>query len=307
MKLTLIINPAASSVTPRTANVIKQALAHAHQLTAVETQYRGHATDIALEAVNDHADCVIVLSGDGTLNEVSNALAGSSTALAALPGGSTNVFARTIGMTNDPTEATGILLEALSDNERTRISLGSANGRYFLMNVGVGYDAAIVERVERASWLKRYAGHPYFALMALFTWARSASPREDPSFSVHFDGHVDVTSYLTLCLNSNPYTFAGPRPFDIAPDADFSKGFVVASVKDLGLPSILGVVASSLSQGRKISDNKRVDFRTEVSSFVVTNSAPFPYQLDGDYIGDLTQLTLRHHPKMLDVFMPTNH
>ena len=79
-------------------------------------------------------DLVVVLGGDGTLNEVANGLAGTETALAALPGGSTNVFARTIGLPDDPVEATGSLLDALEAGSVRRIGLGVMNDRYFLFH-----------------------------------------------------------------------------------------------------------------------------------------------------------------------------
>src|SRR5436190_23757957 len=113
MKLLLIVNASASSVTARGRVVIQKALAADHDVTLAETSRRGHATRLAQGAAATGTDVVVVLGGDGTLNEAANGLAGTGTALGILPGGSTNVFARTIGMTNDPIEATGELLAAL--------------------------------------------------------------------------------------------------------------------------------------------------------------------------------------------------
>src|SRR5215207_4465437 len=114
MKVLLIVNSSASSVTARGKVVIQKALSADHDVTVAETRRRGHATRLALDAAADDTEVVVVLGGDGTLNEAANGLAGSDTALAALPGGSTNVFARTIGLPNDPIEATGDLLAALA-------------------------------------------------------------------------------------------------------------------------------------------------------------------------------------------------
>src|SRR6202022_3464296 len=114
MRLLLLVNTSASSVTARGRVVIQKALAADHEVTVAETSRRGHASRLAQGAAADGLDAVIVLGGDGTLNEAANGLAGSATALGGLPGGSTNVYARTIGMTNDPIEATGELLAALA-------------------------------------------------------------------------------------------------------------------------------------------------------------------------------------------------
>src|SRR5687768_11921903 len=153
MRVLLLVNASASSVTARTRVMIAKALSADHTVEVAETSRRGHATRLAQGAAADGVDVVVVLGGDGTLNEAANGLAGSSTALAPLPGGSTNVFARTIGLPDDPVEATQLLLEALAAGSIRRVGLGSVNGRYFLFHVGMGFDAAVVQQVERRSSL----------------------------------------------------------------------------------------------------------------------------------------------------------
>ena len=97
VKLLFIVNTSASSVTERARVVIQKALSADHEVTTALTSRRGHATRLAQGAASQRLDAVVVLGGDGTLNEAANGLAGSATALGVLPGGSTNVFARTIG------------------------------------------------------------------------------------------------------------------------------------------------------------------------------------------------------------------
>ena len=157
-----LVNPAASSVTPRTRVVIQKALAADHEVVLAETIRRDHATRLAKQAVEQEFDVVVVLGGDGTLNEAANGLIESRTALAVLPGGSTNVFARTLGLPDDPVEATGILLETMDRAAPNSIGLGCVNGRYFLFHAGMGFDAAVVAEVEKRGRLKRYASHALF-------------------------------------------------------------------------------------------------------------------------------------------------
>jgi diacylglycerol kinase family enzyme len=218
LRILLIVNASASSVTARTLVVIQKALAADYRVSVAETSRRGHASRLAQGAAADGVDVVVVLGGDGTLNEAANGLARTPTALAVLPGGSTNVYARSIGMTNDPVEATGELLRALAAGSIRSVSLGLVNGRYFLFHVGIGYDAAVVEQVERRGTLKRYAGHPLFIYAAVATWSRSYD-RRHPHFRVAIPGRSDVTDgYFAICLKSNPYTFlrdrARHRPLD---------------------------------------------------------------------------------------------
>ena len=224
MRLLLLVNSRASSVTPRGRVVIQKALSADHQVTMAETSRRGHATRLAQGAAASGVDAVVVLGGDGTLNEAANGLAGSACALAPLPGGSTNVFARTVGLPNDPIEATGVLLDALARRSVRRVGLGSVNGRYFLFHTGVGFDAAVVEQVERRSGLKRYAGHPLFVYAGFDTWIRHFD-RSRPRLAVHHaDGSVVDDGYLTIVLNTNPYTYLGNRPLDVAAEATLDRG-----------------------------------------------------------------------------------
>ena len=88
------------------------------------TSRRGHASRLARGAAATGTDVVAVLGGDGTLNEAANGLAGTECALAALPGGSTNVFARTIGLADEPLDATAQLVAATAANSIESVGLG---------------------------------------------------------------------------------------------------------------------------------------------------------------------------------------
>jgi diacylglycerol kinase family enzyme len=308
MKLLLLVNASASSVTPRARVVIQKALAADHDVSFVETSRRGHASRLAQGAAADGLDGVVVLGGDGTLNEAANGLAGSTTALGVLPGGSTNVFARTIGITNDPIEATGELLAALSRSSIRRIGLGSVNGRYFLFHVGIGFDAAVVEQVERRAALKRYAGHPLFVYAAFVTWFRHYD-RSRPRFAVHLGppgGAVIDDAYFALCLKTNPYTFLGNRPLDVAPEAGFDTGLSFLTFRTLAAMPLLKVVLSALRGrgGRRLGQYRRVAYASDLNEATLTGFGPFPYQVDGDYLGEAERLEFRYEPDALSLIVP---
>jgi diacylglycerol kinase family enzyme len=305
VKLLLLVNTSASSVTARGRVVIQKALSADHDVTVSETSRRGHATRLAQGAAATGTEVVVVLGGDGTLNEATNGLAGTATALAPLPGGSTNVFARTIGLPNDPIEATGVLLDALANDSIRRIGLGSVNGRYFLFHTGVGFDAAVVSQVERRGALKRYVSHPLFVYAAFATWLRHYD-RSRPRFAVHHaDGSVIDNGYLTIVLNTNPYTYLGNRPLSLAPEATLDRGLASITVRTLEFTKTMRIVLSALGTARHLRSTRNVDHRVDLPGLTVHGHGPFPYQVDGDYLGESEELTFRHEPQVLDLVVPS--
>ncbi len=300
----LVVNPSASSVTPRTQVVIEKALSADHDVVRAETNRRGHAARLSQDAANKNMDMVVVLGGDGTLNEAANGLAGTDTALAALPGGSTNVFARTLGLPDDAVEATSVLLEAIERRAIHPVGLGSVNGRYFLFHAGLGFDAAVVAEVEKRGQLKRYASHPLFVYAALDTWIRHYDRRKS-AFSARFsDGSVVSDGKFGICLNTNPYTYLGSRPLDLAPEATLDRGLVMITIRSLGISKIARLAAGALRASDGLRSSKYVDYRTDLAGFTVEGHRPFPYQVDGDYLGEVTSLTFRHEPDILKLLVP---
>jgi diacylglycerol kinase family enzyme len=298
------VNSSASSVTARGRVMIQKALSADHEVTLAETSRRGHATRLAQGAAADGVDVVVVLGGDGTLNEAANGLAGTPTALAALPGGSTNVFARTLGLPDDAIEATVVLLEALAQLSIRRVGLGMVNGRYFLFHAGMGFDAAVIARVERRSALKRYASHPLFLFSAFETWFRDYD-HSRPRFAVHLPGGDVVDDvYFGVCLNTNPYTYLGTRPVNVAPGTTLETGLAMVSMRSLALPTIVGLGLASLGSGRRVQRNRSIDHRSDLAAVTVEGYGSFPYQVDGDYLGEVTSLEFRHEPEALALVIP---
>ena len=154
MRAVLVVNPRATATTLRTRDVLAAALSSDLRVDTFETKGRGHAIELGVQAVETGADIVVALGGDGTVNEVVNGILSEGVRpglpeLAVVPGGSTNVFARALGMPASAVEATGQILEALREGRSRRIGLGKANDRWFTFCAGLGIDAAAVERVER--------------------------------------------------------------------------------------------------------------------------------------------------------------
>src|SRR5688500_9533487 len=284
MKTLLLVNSSASSVTARGRVVIQKALSADHEVTTSETSRRGHASRLAKGAAAAGTEVVVVLGGDGTLNEAANGLAGTDCALAPLPGGSTHVVARTIGLPNDPIEATGVLLDSLAKGCLHRAGLGVVNGRYFLFHVGMGFDAAVVQQVERRAGLKRYAGHPLFVYAAFDTWFRHYD-RSRPRFAVHHaDGAIVDDAYLAIGLNTNPHTYLGHLPLDPAPEATLDRGLTVVTFRTLDFAKVMRVIGQALGRKRGIGRHKYLDYTPDVDKLTVHGYGPFPYQVDCDYL-----------------------
>jgi len=253
-------------------------------VSMAETSRPGHASSLARGAAAAGCEVVAVLGGDGTLNEAANGLAGTATALAVLPGGSTNVFARSIGLPNDPVEATGQLLGALDRRSMKQVNLGSVNGRYFLFNAGFGFDAAVVARADRRSTLKRYAGQPLFAWAALSAWV-SGYDRSRPRMRVEVDGReVTADGRFAVCLNSDPYTFVRDRPLTLAPGTGLHTPLAVVTFSDLTLTAFLPAVAGAATGSRRLRPG--MARTTGAQRVVITGYGPLPYQVDGEYLGE---------------------
>lgn len=300
-----MVNSFASSVTARNTVVVHRRLAQDNDVEVVETNRRGHATRFALDAARRGVDLVIGFGGDGTLNEVATGIAGSDTALGVLPGGSTNVFARTIGMPNDPVAAADLLARGIAAGDLRPIGLGRVNGRFFCFHTGIGFDAAVVAAVERRAGLKRWLGHPLFISAALSTYLRGYD-RHHPHFRLDAgDDRRLEDGYFAIVLNTNPYTYLGNRPLDLSPAATLDRGLVVVAFDTLRLMPILRGLGSAL-RGGGVEPGEHLIEWTDVDSLVAAADEPFPYQLDGDYLGDVTRLEFDHVPDAVQLVFPAS-
>lgn len=308
VKLALIVNPVASSVSSRSRIVIQKALSADHELTVSETTRTGHAIRMAHQAARDGAEVVVTLGGDGTVNEAANGLLTRSDepnhcALAPLPGGSTNVFARAIGFPNDPLEATAVLLEALSERSIRNAPVGMANGRAFLFHVGAGFDAAVVTRVEKRSPLKRWMGHPWFVVSTLAALASPATAKLN--FTITTDnGRRRDNAQLAVALNVNPYTYLGNRPLDLAPEASLDSPLSIVALESVRLWGILPAAVQALSRSDGLPNRGDVTHWRDVMGATISAERAFPYQLDGEPQQPVTELRLEHRPDAVRLVVP---
>ena len=309
MRVTLLVNPYASTVTPKKQRLVEATLAASHELSVLCTTCRDHATALAAEAAAGGADVVVVLGGDGTLNEAANGLVGTDTAMAALPGGSTNVFARTIGVPRKLARAVAHLDTLLAAGSIRRMPLGVVNGRRFLFHAGLGFDAAVVAQVERRPALKHKLGQTAFVFATLTTLARHFDLGR-PHFTLSVDpgsegDDTTVPGAYSIVMNSNPYTYMGRIPLNLTTDATPGRGLVAITVRTMHLPAVIGLLSSAIGSGKRLRTNRRVDYRPDLLSFTVTSlEGPFPYQIDGDFLGLTEKLDFSYEPQALAIVAP---
>ncbi len=302
MRILLIVNSFASSVTARNTVVIQRRLGRDHEVELVETNRRGHATRFAFDAARRNVDVVVGFGGDGTLNEVATGIAGTDTALGVLPGGSTNVFARTIGLPNDPVAAAELLAGGIDAGDLRPIGLGRVNGRFFCFHTGIGYDAAVVAAVERRAGMKRWLGHPLFITAAVSTWLRGYD-RAEPHFRVRTDGGVVDDGYFTIVLNTNPYTYLGNRPLDLSHAATLDRGLVAVTFRTMKATAILRSLVGAL-RGGGVERTDYLDEQIDLDELIIEGTVPFPYQVDGDYLGEADRLQFQHVPNAVHLVFP---
>src|SRR3712207_5631789 len=134
----VIANPHATSVSDRLRTLVVYALQGRYDVDAIDTEARGHATELCREAASEGYDVVVAFGGDGTVNEVANGLAGSGTPMTCLPGGATNVFAKMNGIPGDIVDATEHLLGLADEWAPRKVDLATVDGRGFTFSAGVG-------------------------------------------------------------------------------------------------------------------------------------------------------------------------
>jgi diacylglycerol kinase family enzyme len=299
----LLVNATASSVTARKRVMIRKLLAAQHEVEVAETSRRGHATRLARAAANDGFDVVVVLAGDGTLNEAADGLLRTGTALAPLPGGSTNVYARTLGFASDAIDATNELMRSLARGATKRVGVGRANRRPFLFNTGIGFDAAVIRRVERFGELKRRFSHPLHIAAAFEVFFRGEGTRTRIDLELD-TGEVIEGARFAVVSKSDPYTYLGPFPLAIAPDSGLDRPLALTAFRRLDTLTLLGGAASAMRTGRFLAHRSGVDHRHDLHRILVRSGEPFAYQVDGDDAGDTEQLDIEYEPDALTVVVP---
>src|SRR3954449_6420277 len=227
-RMLVIVNPYATTVSDRLKNLVVYALQGRYDVEAIDTQARDHATELTREAARSGYDVVVAFGGDGTVNEAANGLAGTDTPVTCLPGGATNVFARTLGIPADVVDATEHLLRMADDLQPRRVDTGRVTGRHFVFASGIGLDASVVERVDSHPRLKRRLGEWYFTWAAISTFNRRYLMKP-PRVRVETP-HGSLDGVTVIVQNSDPFTYFGRRPIRVAEGGALDSGTLALAV-----------------------------------------------------------------------------
>jgi diacylglycerol kinase family enzyme len=283
-RLLLIVNPVARTFSKPLLAVIEKALSADFSLEVTETKQRGHASEIARQAMDGGIDLVVVFSGDGTINEVVNALAGSETALGVLPGGATNILARALELPLDPVEAAGVLIGKALDDDAFKLNLGRADGRYFAVNCGAGVDAAAMNRLDQKFPKKKSSfDRAAFRAVAWELMVGYAGRRADLTVTV--DEGEALAALSVMVGRTDPYTFYRGRGIRLTPEASLDEGLDVLSVRKLARRAIPRIAWQVFGSARHVH-GRDIDYVHDASHVLITSERAFPVQVDGDSLGD---------------------
>jgi diacylglycerol kinase family enzyme len=309
MRSLVVVNHKATTTSPRTLDVMLSALRHDLKIDVAETKHRGHAASLARTAREDGADLVVAVGGDGTVNEVVNGLLDDDVdaarspvpGLAILPGGSTNVFARNLGLPADPVEATGQLLGAVREGRRRPIGLGRLDERWFTFCAGVGFDADVVRAVEEQRARGRRSTVPLYARTALRRYFAQPHRRRGGTITME-RGFVPAVPNIAVAVvtNSAPWTYLGRRAINPSPNATFDRGLDVFALTSLRMFRTLRhfTEISMTSRGTHGADVVSLHDQTDVT---FRSDEQFPIQVDGDYVGERSAVRLRSIPSAIDI------
>lgn len=306
MRALLVVNPTATTTTKRSREVLARALASELKVEVAETSHRGHAAALAVRAMREDIDVVVALGGDGTVNEVVNGLLTDGPreglpALAVVPGGSTNVFVRALGLPTHPFDATGAILEALRAGRRRTIGLGRADERYFTFNAGLGFDADVVRRIEKRRRAGETPSHARFVRAALAHYA--THEHRHPALTLERPGQPSVGDlHFALVTNAAPWSFLGERPVQPSPEASFDSGLDVFAPRSMGIVLTLRYVRRALLSSTPLRSRRLLRVH-DLEEFTLRSSRPMSLQVDGDWLGERESVRFRSVPAVLQVIV----
>jgi len=323
----LIVNPRATTAADGAAELVTRSLAGVIDLDVEHTRHRGHARDLAA-AAGASADLVLVLGGDGALNEAVNGVMaasasgsasgpasggaagapGSSRAMGSkppligvIPGGGGNVFARAIGLPVDTAGAVSRIRQAIEAERYRTIGLGLAGERYFTFSADLGWDAEVVREVDR----QREKGSRQSVSLYVRTIVREyyrSTDRRVPALTVERDGRPPTGElFLAIVTNRSPWTYLGGRALLPVPNPDFNSGLDLLAMRRLRVGTVAHAVGQLLWVRSRPPRGRHLLSEPGLEALTIRSARPIAFQVDGEYLGEIRAVDFRFVPGALRV------
>jgi diacylglycerol kinase family enzyme len=319
MRGLLIVNPNATSMTGTVIDLAVRSLAGLADLDVERTKYRGHARELAAAA---RGELVIVLGGDGSINEVVNGImgrnggsgggepdggsgddgsgGGGKPLIAVIPGGGANVLARGLGLPVDAAAAIRRVREVIAAGCYRTIGLGLAADRYFTFSAGLGMDAETVGEVDRLRTEGYRESTPLFMRTMVRQFYRT--DRRRPALTLERDGQPPIDDlFLTIITNRSPWTYFRDRPLLPVPNPDFNAGLDLLALRQLRLTTVLNAIGQMLYIRSRPTRGRDMLSVLGSESFTLRSARPIAFQVDGEYLGEIEAVKFQFVPHALRV------
>jgi diacylglycerol kinase family enzyme len=317
----LIVNPRATTSASGAADQVIRSLAGVVDLDLELTQHRGHARELAAAAAG--ADLVLVLGGDGALNEAINGVMAPSRSpgpaeasgatgsseppngkpplIGVIPAGGGNVFARALGLPVDTAAAVGRIRQAIEAESFRTIGLGLAGDRYFTFSADLGWDAEVVHEVDQ----QREKGSRQSASLYLRTIVRRyyrGTDRWVPALTVERDGRAPAGElFMAIVTNRSPWTYLGGRALLPVPNPDFNSGLDLLALRRLRVGTVLQAVGQMMWVRSRPPRGRYLLSEPGLEALTIRSARPIAFQVDGEYLGETRAVDFRFVPGALHV------
>ena len=288
-----------------------RSLAGLVDLDVERTQYRGHARELAAAT---RAELIIVLGGDGSINEVVNGVmdirgqdgagpggdgsTGGPPLIAVIPGGGANVLARALGLPVDAAAAIRRVRKVIAAGRYRTIGLGLAGDRYFTFSAGLGMDAETVREVERLRAEGRRESTPLFLRTMMSQYY--STDRRRQALTVERDGQPPISDlFLTIITNRSPWTYFRDRPLLPVPNPDFNSGLDLLALRRIRLTTIFSAVGQMLYIRNRPPRGRDMVSVLGSESLTVRSARPIALQVDGEYLGETKAVKFQFVPHAL--------
>jgi YegS/Rv2252/BmrU family lipid kinase len=266
-----------------------------------ETRYRGHAGQIARDAVADGCELIIAVGGDGTVNEIANAIIGSNVRLGIVPRGKANDLATQHGISCGPETAVKIIRAGHTRN----IDCIRVNGYHYLTSGGIGLGTDVIKTVDKmlkggrfSKWLVRKLGNRIYSLGIIRILMRKNIIRHAIRLS---NGHKNYDScVLSLVVGNQPIL---AKYFRVLPSAENNDGmFDVCMIKADGSRFRVAFAVLQTIRGRHKSLSSVSEVRAD--RLIIKSTQPLRFFADGEIIIQDKYFEIQIIPRSIKLLTP---